>query len=70
MTTTEYAAIQATFPWTQALQHTRVGGLVAMIDKNGNEVPIFTMTAFLSVITNRLAVQQPATNTEENKEEV
>jgi hypothetical protein len=55
MTQEDYAAIQATFPWTSHKRVTGIGGLIQVIDRYGNEVPIFTLTDFLSVITAKLA---------------
>lgn len=56
----EYEAIKATFPWTERTQviHGR-GGFVQVIDKNGNEVPLFTMTKFLGMITRKLTSHVP-----------
>jgi len=54
----EFEAIQATFPWTERVITTGVGGLVQVIDRNGNEVPLFTMTRFLMMITNKLAKKE------------
>jgi hypothetical protein len=54
----EFEAIKATFPWTERVIPTaRNGGLVQVIDRNGNEVPLFAMTRFLSMITNKLAAK-------------
>lgn len=61
----EFDALKATFPWREQVIPTRVGGLVQVIDRNGNEVPIFTMTGFLKMITAKLAVESQ----EENKGE-
>lgn len=60
----EFDALKATFPWTERTIPTKAGGVVQVIDRNGNEVPLFTMTRFLEMITTKLAVK-PA---EENKE--
>lgn len=51
----EFEKLKATFPWTERTIPTRVGGLVQVIDRNGQEVPLFTMTRFLEMITNKLA---------------
>lgn len=56
----EFEAIKATFPWTERVITTGVGGLVQVIDRNGNEVPLFTMTRFLMMITNKLAKKETA----------
>lgn len=57
MTDAEYRALRADFPfpWAERVyQHPRAGGIVQVIAANGTEVPIFTMTKFLSFITTRL----------------
>lgn len=56
-----FAALKLTMPWREVtLPH----GQVMVIDNTGHEVPIFTMTAFLTFITGRLASEvqpgQPA----------
>jgi hypothetical protein len=51
----EYDAVRATFPWSERVFSTPKGGIVQVIDRNGNEVPLFTMTKFLTFITIRLA---------------
>lgn len=54
----EFEKIKATFPWSERTFQTRSGGIVQVIDRNGQEVPIFTMTAFLEVITRKLAPKE------------
>ena len=54
----EFEKLKATFPWTERTIPTKVGGLVQVIDRNGNEVPLFTMTAFLEMITRKLAPKE------------
>lgn len=58
----EFEKIKATFPWTERILHPPIGpgGLVQVIDRNGFEVPIFTMTRFLEMITQKL-VAKPET---------
>lgn len=51
----EFEKLKATFPWTERTIPTRGGGLVQVIDRNGQEVLLFTMTRFLEMITNKLA---------------
>lgn len=51
----EFEKLKATFPWTERTLQTRSGGLVQVIDRNGNEVSLFTMTRFLEMITLKLA---------------
>lgn len=65
MTQTEFEKIKATFPWTERTFQTRSSCVVQVIDRNGNEVPLFVMTAFLEVITHKLALKP-----EESKEKV
>lgn len=55
MNQTEFEKVKATFPWTERAFQTRSGGIVQVIDCNGQEVPLFTMTAFLEMITAKLA---------------
>lgn len=50
----EFEEIKATFPWTEQVFPTGLGGIVRVVDKNGVEVPIFTMTKFLEMITRKL----------------
>lgn len=56
MTEPEYQALRLTFPWNQHLTTQRGlrGGIVKMLDRNGAEVPLFTMTRFIEYLTNRL----------------
>ena len=54
MTEEQFKAMQATFPWTTQIQPTGAGGLVRMIDRNGQEVGLFAMTDFLQFITRKL----------------
>ena len=46
--------IVETFPWTETVTHTPVGGLVRMIDNKGAEVPLFDMTFFLMKVTAKI----------------
>jgi hypothetical protein len=54
----EFEAIKATFPWTEQIIATGVGGVVRVLDNRGQEVSIFVMTRFLEMITRKL-VNQP-----------
>ncbi|PLC44601.1 hypothetical protein C0Q88_07940 [Ralstonia pickettii] len=57
----QFKKVQATMPWTHHVIPTNRGGLVQVLDNKGQEVPIFTMVAFLEVITRKLArPAQPA----------
>lgn len=58
MTDEQFKALQNTFPWTEKVTPTGLGGLVQVIDKNGEEVPIFVMTAFLTLITKKLTPKE------------
>ena len=62
----EYDAIKPTFPWTERTQVINGrGGFVQVIDVNGNEVPLFTMTKFLNMITRKLAFPPPSGETQQ-----
>jgi hypothetical protein len=56
----EFNALRTTFPWTERVFGTPKGGIVQVIDRNGHEVPLFTMTKFLTFITTRLALATEA----------
>lgn len=59
MKAAEFEEVRKTFPWTERITPTlRGGGLVQVIDCNGNEVPLFIMTKFLSMITVKLAIAE------------
>lgn len=58
MNQAEFDKIKATFPWTERVYQTRSGGVVQVIDRNGEEVPLFTITAFLEMITAKLAPKE------------
>lgn len=65
MTKEDYEKLRATMPWTERTVHTRTGGLVQIIDNQGQEVPLFTITAFLDMIT-RMIANKPAQKEAEN----
>ena len=54
MTDGQFKELQATFPWTTRVVPTGAGGIVQMIDRNGQEVPLFAMTDLLQVLTRKL----------------
>lgn len=54
MTDEQFKQLQATFPWTTQILPTGAGGLVRMLDRNGQEVALFAMTDFLQFITRKL----------------
>ena len=54
MSDEQFKELQATFPWTTRVVPTGVGGLVQMIDRNNQEVPLFAMTDLLQVLTRKL----------------
>ncbi len=58
MNQTEFDEVKKTFPWTEQVMLVGPGGLVRLIDVNGNEVPIFKMTKFLELITRKLTVKE------------
>lgn len=58
MTDEQFKELQATFPWTARIIPTGAGGLVQMLDRNGQEVPLFTMTDLLQVLTRKLEKPQ------------
>lgn len=67
MTAKQLEAIKATFPWrTEVVQMHPIGGLVKLIDRNGDEVPIFNMTGFLEVVTQKMA-RNLASDSEQQK---
>lgn len=55
--------VKKTFPWTEQIAQTPQGCLVRVVDRNGHEVPIFTMTKFLMVITQHMDAQKAAGQT-------
>lgn len=55
MTDEQFKALRATMPWTERVFKTAKGGIVQVVDKDGNEVPMFQMTRFLVLITAKLA---------------
>jgi len=58
MTDEQYKAIKATFPWKTQVLSTGLGGLVQVLDNQGHEVPIFTMTELLELLTGQLAKER------------
>ena len=55
MNQAEFDAAKATFPWTERTSIINgVGGFIQVIDRNGHEVPLMVMTAFLQLITRKL----------------
>ncbi|MCL2874810.1 MAG: hypothetical protein FWF12_00650 [Betaproteobacteria bacterium] len=53
----EFEQVKATFPWGERVFQTTHGGIVQVVDRNGREVPLFTMTRFLKMITEKLAAK-------------
>lgn len=68
MTDIEYNALKATMPWRDQTFQSPRGGLIQVIDRNGQEVPLFAMVRFLTFITAKLT-QQPAQETQPNQEQ-
>ena len=54
MNQNEFLEQAKTFPWTRYVGR---NGLVAMIDKNGREVPLFTVTDTLSYLSRVVKVE-------------
>jgi hypothetical protein len=54
MSDEEFKALQATFPWTHVVHPSGLGGHVRVLNRHGQEVPIFDMIAFLELITRKL----------------
>lgn len=57
MTDEQFRALKATFPWTEHSVNNGKHTLIKLIDNAGNEVPLLTMTAFITFITARLAAK-------------
>ena len=61
MTKEQFEALKATMPWThQVTGHPQIGGLVRVINNQGQEVDLFDMMHVLEIITAKLA-KQPET---------
>jgi hypothetical protein len=58
----EFDQIKTTFPWSERILQTNVGGLVQILDNRGHEVSIFTMSRFLQMITTKLVKQSEPEN--------
>lgn len=58
----QFKAAKATMPWTEHVFQTGRGNIIQVIDNRGQEVPLFTMTAFLALITRKLST--PAQETQ------
>lgn len=56
----EFDQLKATFPWSNRLLQSNQGGIIQVLDRFGNEVPIFTMVNFLGMITQKLVAKEPA----------
>jgi hypothetical protein len=46
--------LKKTMPWQEVVHP---NGLIQMIDKNGQEVKLLHMTAFLMIVTHKMAAQ-------------
>ncbi len=63
----ELKELKATMPWTERVYRTPKGGVVQMVNNRGEEVPLFSMTNFLTHVTAaiaRSAVKEAAATTE------
>lgn len=59
MTQIEFDALKATMPWRTVVErYGPIGGLVRVLNCNNQEVPMFDMTGFLEIITERIAMQE------------
>jgi hypothetical protein len=58
MSDEQFKELQSTFPWTTEVTASGIGGLVRMIDRNGQEVPLFAMTDLLQMLTRKLEKPQ------------
>lgn len=54
MTDEQFKELQTTFPWTTRITPSGVGGLVQVMDRNNQEVPLFAMTDLLELLTRKL----------------
>lgn len=58
MTKEKFEALKATMPWThQVGGHPQIGGLVRVVNNQGQEVDLFDMMFVLEIITAKLAKQ-------------
>lgn len=61
MTEDEYKAARATMPWTEHSYQTPKGQVILqLIDNRGQEVPLFTMLAFVTMMTRMISTNKPA----------
>jgi hypothetical protein len=60
LTTDQFQALRLTMPWTERMINVGRGTVIQIVDKNGAEVPLLTITAFLRYITPRIAAQATA----------
>jgi hypothetical protein len=58
MTDEQFKQLQATFPWTHTVRPSGLGGHVQVINRFGQEVPLFDMIAFLEMITRKLEAKE------------
>lgn len=62
MTDQEFKEIKSTFPWsTRVVRGAHIGGLVQVVDRHGREVPIFTMTNLLELLTTKMSKEKEQT---------
>ena len=61
MTDEQFKALKNTFPWKTRVARSGLGGLVQVIDNTGQEVPIFTMTSLLELLTEQLSKERTPT---------
>lgn len=61
MTEEEWKKAKETFPWRHQVLQTGIGGLVTVFDKNGVEVPLFTLVGVAERLTAHIAKPAPKT---------
>lgn len=54
----EFDEAKPTFPWVEHIAHSKKGGIVSIVDRNGQEVPLFTITGFVEYITSKLSQRE------------
>ena len=58
MTEEQFKLLQAPFPWTHPIRPSGLGGHVQVLNRFGQEVPMFDMIAFLEMITRKLEAKE------------
>jgi hypothetical protein len=63
VTPEQFAQAKATMPWTERYLQTPRGGLLQILDRNGQEVPFTVMCGVLRIVTQKLARETAAAPT-------